>query len=148
VLEPRACCFLSSRSCSIRLRVLHACVCSSALSFKLAPKQPRFAITSTRLPSTQQSAAMADNGKEVEVDLDITVKTVVIMMAMEQEARPLLTHLNLQHDPARFSEAAPCQCYSGVHRYRLTVHCMLLRSLANDRRYNCCAMLTPHLSFC
>ncbi|CAM9236345.1 unnamed protein product, partial [Phaeothamnion confervicola] len=43
------------------------------------------------------------------------VKKVVILVAMEAEAKPMIDHFDLKLDEARFPPTAPCKCYSGEH---------------------------------
>lgn len=74
------------------------------------------------------SVEIADN-KRIKLDLlagesksiysmdDITISNVVIIVAMEAEARPLLTKLGLEKVSTLTEYAtAPCMLYSGVHK--------------------------------
>ncbi|CAN0417545.1 unnamed protein product [Ectocarpus sp. 12 AP-2014] len=72
--------------------------------------------SSVSLRSCSRSKHNRRHQRGIATSMSGGIKNVVVIVAMEAEASPLIEHLGLVEDPDKFPAAAPSKCFSGSYQ--------------------------------
>eukprot|EP00904_Undaria_pinnatifida_P000512 jgi/Undpi1/10461/HiC_scaffold_29.g12911.m1 len=84
---------------------------AAAADVVVAAETPPTASALRRLSSGSQALGLGSN-----MSGDSVIKDVLVIVAMEAEAAPLIERLGLVEDPGKFPSAAPSKCYGGKYK--------------------------------